>query len=190
MSHQHEGDCSCGPNPADPAEFERNYADNLRSRAQTYLTKEDAPLARDMLVAARSLLKHSDGLKGEKLVWLLVAEAHLPMLDGKAEEALKTFRTALTIAEQEQGEDHLTTAVCALNCADLLLELGRQKEAKPLYERAHKVFKQVSIDLKDKDEYLSKFAEDGSELALRGSEVAAEQASESETPAPKTDEKK
>lgn len=182
MSHQHEGGC-CSGEPVDPAEFGRIYADNLRSRAQTYLTKENASVASDMLVAARSLLKLHDGLKGEPLVWLLVAEAHLPMLDGKTDAALKIFQTALTIAEQEQGEDHLTTAVCAINIADLLLELGRHKEAKPLYERAHKIFKKVAADLKDKDEYLSKFADDGSALALRGSEISGEH------PAPKTEDK-
>ncbi len=179
--HEHEGGCCATDPAADPAEFERNYADNLRSRAQTYLNKEHASVAREMLTAARSLLKLHDGLKGEKLIWLLVAEAHLPILDGKQDEALKIFQTALTIAEQEQGEDQLTTAVCAINCADILLELGRQKEAKPLYERAHKAFKKVAAALKDKDEYLSKFAADGSALALRGSEVSTDH------PSPKAD---
>lgn len=189
MAHQHEGGC-CSGEPVDPAELERIYADNLRSRAQTYLTKEHASVAREMLTAARSLLKLHDGLKGEKLVWLLVAEAHLPMLDGKQEEALKVFQTALTIAEQEQGEDHLTTAVCALNVADVLLELGRHKEAKPLYERAHKSFLKVAADLKDKDEYLSKFASDGSALALRGSEVSGDHTSpKTDAPAKDADEK-
>ena len=175
MSHQHDGNCSCDSSPTvatDPAELERLFADNLRSRAQTYLTPEHAPIARQMLVAARSLLALHDGLNGEKLVWLLVAEAHLPMLDGKTEDALKTFQAALDIAEKSVGEDHLGTAVCAINIADTLLELNRGKEAKPLYERAHAIFLKVAAEYKGKDEYLSKFAEDGSALALLGSEVA------------------
>ncbi len=174
MPHQHDGNCSCDSSPTDPAELERIFADNLRSRAQTYLTKEHAPVARQMLGAARALLALHDGLNGEKFIWLLVAEAHLPMLDGKTEEALKTFQTALDIAEKSVGEDHLATAVCAINIADTLLELKRGKEAKPLYERAHTIFLKVAAELKGKDEYLSKFAEDGSALAMLGSEVAQE----------------
>lgn len=168
MSHQHHEGCC----PTDPVEIDRNFADAIRGRAQAFLSKEDLPVARSLLLASRTLLAARGGVFGEKGVWLLVAEAHLPALEGKQDEALGVFQAALALSEKELGAEHLATGVCLLNVADTMMELSRPKEAKPLYERAHRILKKVAADLEETDQYLSKFAGDASDLALKGSELA------------------
>jgi len=172
MSHDKDGACSCCP--TDPVEIDRNFADAIRGRAQAFLTKEGQPVAQALLSASRTMLAARGGVHGEKGVWLLVAEAHIPALDDKHAETLKIFEAALAMAEKDLGDEHMATGICLLNVADTLMQLNRAKDAKPLYDRAHKILKKVSADLKEKDEYLSNFAGDASAMALKGSQLAQE----------------
>lgn len=175
MSQEHEGCCGCS---GDPVEHEREFADAMRRQAQGYLNPEQLPLARAMLTASRTVLAARGGIIGEKGVWLLVAEAHLPEIEGNKAQALVEHQAALALSEKELGEEHLGTGVCLLNVAEALLNLDRPKEAKPLYERAHKILKKVAAGYKDNDEYMSTFAEEAANAALIGFESAKAKSAE------------
>jgi tetratricopeptide (TPR) repeat protein len=169
MSHNHDGSCGCS---GDPLEHEREFADAIRRQAQGYLNKEQLPLARAMFAASRAVLTARGGIIGEKGVWLLVAEAHIPEVEGDRLQALKEHEAALALSEKELGGEHLATGVCLFNVADTLMNLDRPKDAKPLFERAQRILKKVAVDQKDTDEFLSHYADEISSAAQKGFELA------------------
>lgn len=171
MSQEHEGCCGCSGNPID---HERQFANTMRHQAQGYLNSEQLPLARAMLNAARTVLSARGGVNGEIGVWLLVAEAHLPEVEGNSAQALVEHQAALDLSEKELGGDHLATGVCLLNTAEALARLDRASDAKPLYERAHAILTKCAGDIKETDEYMCNFANEAAGLALIGLEATTQ----------------
>lgn len=170
MSHEHHECCGCS---TDPIEREREFADVMRRQAQDYLNKEDLPIARSLLASTRTLLSARGGISGEKGVWLLVAEAHIPEVEGNRAQALVEHQASLALSEKDLGPDHLATGICLLNVAESLLNLSRNAEAKPLFERAHKILTKSAESYKESDEYMSTFALEAATAAQKGAELAA-----------------
>lgn len=176
MSHEHDGCCGCAPR--DPMQRERQFADAMRREAQGYLNPEQLPLARAMLNASRTVLAARGGVNGEIGVWLLVAEAHLPEIEGNSAQALIEHQAALDLSEKDLGGEHLATGVCLLNVAETLVNLGRPADAKPLYERANEILTKCAEGYKETDEYMCNFASEAASAALVGLEAAAQKTAE------------
>lgn len=114
----------------------RKLAYSIIQESYEHLRANRLALSRKLLSAARALLEEYGGVSGEEGVWLLTAEAHIPVTKEEHENALEIFKQALELAQSELGTDHYATGVCHTNMAETLLNLGELVESEDHYSAA------------------------------------------------------
>lgn len=107
----------------------RQFAYSMIHQSHDHLRQDRLPLARKLLAAAREMLQAFGGVKGEEGVWLLTAEAHVPLKKEDHDSALALFKQALELSQLDLGDQHFATGVCHVNIAETLLNLGQLVEA-------------------------------------------------------------
>ncbi|MCA9802774.1 MAG: tetratricopeptide repeat protein [Cyanobacteria bacterium HKST-UBA02] len=137
--HTHSNDsCCCSAEATN-----RRFADSLRQKAQEFLNAEGRPVAEALLTAARAMLVANGGITGEAGVYLLIAEAHLPLLDDDQRTVLWHFEEALRIAEESLPANHMALGICLSNTGETNLKLGDAEQAAADYQRAFPIIEKA-----------------------------------------------
>jgi len=143
--HTHSNDsCGCSAEAAN-----RRFADGLRQKAQEFLDSEGRPVAEALLAAARAMLVANGGITGESGVYLLIAEAHLPLMDDDQRSVLWHFEEALRLAEESLPAGHMALGICLSNTAETNLKLGDVEQAVTDYRRAFPIIEKALEDAEE-----------------------------------------
>lgn len=130
--------------PSTPEERLRSQSETLTNWSNSLLSLSKFEEASKLLAAARALIELAGGVDCAPGVWLVTAEAHVELLQGRTEPALALFEQALALSRQVNGDKHPATAVCQCNLAETYLEAGRFAEAKDLMLPGLEVLKDPS----------------------------------------------